>query len=93
VGKVDDFRVGELAPARIPGKDIWQLRRANGTFLPSAPGELHFGLESEVIRCSRHAHEYRPTTGEPLIKGETGRLVRYRVIVEGDRVPVSQRGM
>jgi 3-phenylpropionate/trans-cinnamate dioxygenase ferredoxin subunit len=116
VGRLADFRVGELVPARIPGKDVWLLRRADdqfyaiknscphrpapiclgtvsGTFLPSAPGEHHFGLENEVIRCPRHAHEYVLSTGEPLIRGEKGRLVRYRVMVDDDLVLVSRRGM
>ena len=32
VGAVEDFPVGELRPAGIPGKDVWVLRKPDGSF-------------------------------------------------------------
>jgi 3-phenylpropionate/trans-cinnamate dioxygenase ferredoxin subunit len=63
-----------------------------GTFIPSGPDELHFGLEYEIIRCPHHAHEFMLETGLPFILGETGRLVRYDVTLDGSRVLVSGKG-
>ena len=68
------------------------LGSVEGTYVPSRPGELQFGLEFQIIRCPHHAHEFVLETGLPFIPGETGRLVRYDVVLEGSRVLVSARG-
>jgi nitrite reductase/ring-hydroxylating ferredoxin subunit len=37
-----------------------------GTWLPSAPGELVFGREGEIIACPWHGYEYDLATGAEL---------------------------
>lgn len=37
-----------------------------GTWLPSAPGELRYGREGEILACPWHAYEYDLVTGAEL---------------------------
>jgi nitrite reductase (NADH) small subunit len=37
-----------------------------GTWLPSAPGELIFGREGEILACPWHGYEYDLVTGAEL---------------------------
>ncbi len=32
IGSVDDYPVGRLMPANIPGKDVWVLKKPDGSF-------------------------------------------------------------
>jgi 3-phenylpropionate/trans-cinnamate dioxygenase ferredoxin subunit len=69
------------------------LGRTDGTWLPSAPGELVFGLEHRLIRCPWHGYEYDLETGRALYVPEVrDRIVRYEVRVESGRVLVSLKG-
>ena len=69
------------------------LGRTDGTWLPSSPGELEFGLEHRLIRCPHHGYEYDLETGKALFVPEvTDRIVRYPVRVEDGRVLVSLEG-
>jgi 3-phenylpropionate/trans-cinnamate dioxygenase ferredoxin subunit len=116
VGRVDDFEVGRLTKAEIPGKDIYVLRAADdvwfavkntcphhgaplcfgstaGTWLPTPPGELEFGLENRLIRCPHHGYEYDLETGKAMFVPEvTDRVVRYDVRIEDSRVLVGLAG-
>lgn len=68
------------------------LGRVDGTFVPSRPGELELGCEERMIRCPYHAYEYDLETGRALFVPDVkDRLVRYGVLVEGDRVLVSYK--
>lgn len=68
------------------------MGRVDGTCLPSAPGVYEFGLEFRVIRCPRHGYEFDLETGQQMFSRETRRVVRYEVVVDGDRVLVSSKG-
>ncbi len=57
-----------------------------GTYLPSRPGELRYGLEGEVIRCPWHGWEFDVRNGEALFGTTSKRAVTYPVEVrEGER--------
>lgn len=52
-----------------------------GTMLPSAPGELAYGLELGVLRCPWHGYEFDIVSGDALF-GVTGlRLRTFPVVV------------
>lgn len=51
----------------------------DGTYLPSEPGELVFGLEDRVLRCPWHFWEYDITSGEPLFGIDRRKLRTYDV--------------
>jgi 3-phenylpropionate/trans-cinnamate dioxygenase ferredoxin subunit len=69
------------------------LGHVDGTWLPSAPGELEFGLEYQLIRCPYHAYEYDLEKGCALfIPDVLDRIIRYDVRIENERVLVSLKG-
>ena len=68
------------------------LGATDGTFLPSSPGELTFGMQYEVIRCPNHGWEFGLETGREVFKDTHYRIVRYHVQVLDGRVLVSDRG-
>jgi nitrite reductase (NADH) small subunit len=57
-----------------------------GTMLPSAPGEMSYGLERQVIVCPWHQYEFDMETGAPLFTNLRGRVRTYRVSVLGEDV-------
>lgn len=59
-----------------------------GTMLPSAPGELHYGLRGQVIRCPWHGWEYQVDSGDAVFGISETRLRRFRLEVEGGDVRV-----
>jgi nitrite reductase (NADH) small subunit len=69
------------------------LGTTGGTWLPSAPGELEYGLENRLVRCPWHGYEYDLETGKALfVPAVRDRIVRYQVRIENDRVLVSLKG-
>ncbi len=48
-----------------------------GTYLPSDPGVLLYGLENEIVRCPWHGWEFDVTTGEALFGISSKKLVSY----------------
>jgi 3-phenylpropionate/trans-cinnamate dioxygenase ferredoxin subunit len=51
----------------------------NGTLLPSAPHELVYGLDQQVIRCPWHGWEFDLETGRSLLEPRRYGLKTYRV--------------
>ena len=48
-----------------------------GTFLPSDPHQLVFGMEGRVLRCGWHAWEFDLETGSSLFDPEGRRVKMY----------------
>jgi len=48
-----------------------------GTFLPSAPHELVYGLDGQVLRCGWHAWEFDLETGRSLFDPANQRVKTY----------------
>ena len=57
-----------------------------GTMLPSAPGELEYGLEGWVLRCPWHGWEFDIRTGESVAGVDPRRLKTFVVGVRGEDV-------
>lgn len=51
----------------------------SGTYLPSEPGELIFGMDGRVLQCPWHFYEYDIVTGEPLFGIDRRKLRTYPV--------------
>jgi nitrite reductase/ring-hydroxylating ferredoxin subunit len=60
----------------------------SGTPLPSAAGEIEFGLENRVLRCPWHGYEFDLQTGGALFTTFRGRLRTFHVEVKDSRVIV-----
>ncbi|HJQ46785.1 MAG TPA: Rieske (2Fe-2S) protein [Amycolatopsis sp.] len=65
--------------------------RVGATMLPSAPGELIFGMENEVVRCPWHSLEFSLETGESVFGAAPVSISVYEVTVVGDDLLVSVR--
>ena len=52
-----------------------------GTMLPSAPNQLHYGLDQTVVRCPWHGYEFDLATGQGLFSNETMRVRTFPVTV------------
>jgi nitrite reductase (NADH) small subunit len=59
-----------------------------GTFVPSAPHELVYGLDERVIRCPWHGWEFDLESGRSLLEPARFGLKAYRVTVEDGDVVV-----
>ena len=59
-----------------------------GTFVPSAPHELRYGLDERVLRCPWHGWEFDLETGRPAFGAGTGFTRTYTVQLERGRVQV-----
>ena len=57
-----------------------------GTFLPSSPGELVYGMDKRILRCPWHGWEFDVDTGRSLFQPDDVRVKVYRVHVEDDDV-------
>jgi nitrite reductase (NADH) small subunit len=57
-----------------------------GTMLPSAPHELVYGMQGQVIRCPWHKYEFDLETGRSLHDPERMRVAVYRVLVDNGLV-------
>lgn len=60
-----------------------------GTWPPSAPGELDYDREGEILICPWHGFEYDLRTGEELYRKVPTRLRFYEVIERDAKVYVS----
>jgi nitrite reductase/ring-hydroxylating ferredoxin subunit len=54
-----------------------------GTYLPSDPGVLSFGLEDEIVRCPWHGWEFEVKSGRAVFGISEKRLVRYPTTIRG----------
>jgi nitrite reductase (NADH) small subunit len=54
-----------------------------GTYLPSDPGVLLYGMDNEIIRCPWHGWEFDVRNGEALFGISSKRLVLYPTEVRG----------
>jgi nitrite reductase (NADH) small subunit len=57
-----------------------------GTMLPSAPGELEYGLEGWVLRCPWHGWEYDIRSGRAVADVDPRRLRTFPVSVQDEDV-------
>jgi 3-phenylpropionate/trans-cinnamate dioxygenase ferredoxin subunit len=64
-----------------------------GTMLPSAPGELSYGMENKVLRCPWHGWEYSIEDGSSVGGIDRSRQVTYPVSIEGDDVVIEAKGL
>jgi nitrite reductase (NADH) small subunit len=62
-----------------------------GTMLPSAPGELVYGLEGYVLRCPAHGWEFDVRTGETLFGVDRRRLLTFPVRIEDGEASIVVR--
>jgi nitrite reductase/ring-hydroxylating ferredoxin subunit len=60
--------------------------RVTGTMLPSAPGDMDYGMERRVVTCPWHQYEFDLTSGRPIFTNVRGRVRTYAVDVVGDDV-------
>jgi nitrite reductase/ring-hydroxylating ferredoxin subunit len=60
----------------------------DGTNLPSAWREFHWGRDREIVRCPWHHYEYDAATGRSLAEPDRLRMATYAVVVEQDQVMV-----
>jgi nitrite reductase (NADH) small subunit len=51
----------------------------SGTFLPSAPHELVYGMDQRVLRCPWHGWEFDLESGRSLLEPRRFGLKTYRV--------------
>lgn len=57
----------------------------SGTMLPSDPGEYHFGMQDQVLRCPWHGWEFDLTTGRCLFGVDKTRVAAtYDIEVDED---------
>jgi nitrite reductase (NADH) small subunit len=66
-----------------------------GTWPPSAPGELSYDREGEILICPWHGFEYDLKTGDELYRKVPTRLRFYQVIERDQKIylVVSRRPM
>lgn len=89
---VTRLRTGELKAVRnwCPHKGAPLCRRPlTGTWLPSAPGELAYGREGEVLVCPWHGFEWDINDGRELYRDIPTRLRFYPVAVREGTVYVT----
>ncbi len=55
----------------------------SGTFLPSRPSELDYGLDDQVIRCPWHGWEFDLESGRSLLEPKRFGLRTY-IVTEDD---------
>jgi nitrite reductase/ring-hydroxylating ferredoxin subunit len=53
-----------------------------GTMLPSAAGEVEYGLDDRVLRCPWHGYEFDVTTGLAVFTNFRGKLRTLPAVVE-----------
>ena len=57
-----------------------------GTWPPSAPGDLSYDREGEILVCPWHGFEYDLTTGDELYRKAPTRLRFYEVIERDQKI-------
>jgi nitrite reductase/ring-hydroxylating ferredoxin subunit len=65
------------------------LADLGGTWLPSRPGDIQYGLEGRVLRCIWHGWEFDIQTGRTVAASDRRRLSKFPVRVLGGRVLVT----
>lgn len=63
--------------------------RVTGTMLPSAPGDLAYGMDRRVVSCPWHQYEFDLRSGRPIFTNVRGRARTYSVSVVDDDVYVA----
>jgi nitrite reductase (NADH) small subunit len=58
----------------------------SGTFLPSEPHELRYGLDQRVLRCPWHGWEFDLESGRSLLEPRRYGLRTYRVTEDDGQV-------
>ncbi len=89
----------EIGVIRLPNGEIHAMRNrcphkaapicrglVGGTALPSAPGQLIYGRDGEVVACPWHGFEYDIRSGEELYQAKPTRLRKYPVDIEDGQV-------
>ena len=61
----------------------------SGTALPSAPGELAYGHDGEVLVCPWHGYEFDLNSGTQLYQNDAVKLLMYPAQLRGDSVVVT----
>jgi nitrite reductase (NADH) small subunit len=64
---------------------------ATGTYVPSEPGTLVYGLEGRVLRCPWHGWEYDIATGEALYGVDKRKLATFAVAIDNGSVVLTMR--
>jgi nitrite reductase (NADH) small subunit len=62
-----------------------------GTMLPSASGEMSYGLDGKVLICPWHHYEFSLESGRPLFTDVQGRVRLYEVVIDDGQVYVNLR--
>ena len=78
--------VQNLCPHQLA--EICRYGTLTGTYLPSAPGELEYGMEGRVLRCYRHHWEFDIETGRTIYDPNDLRVKVYPVSVEDGRIVI-----
>lgn len=74
------YAVRNLCPHRgAPVCKGW----VTGTMLPSAPGQLEWGMQGRVLRCPWHRWEFDLETGRTLFDVDRRRLIVYPIMIRG----------
>ena len=61
----------------------------SGTALPSAPGQLAYGHDGQVLVCPWHGYEFDLNTGAQLYLNEPAKLLMYPAQLQGESVVVT----
>lgn len=92
VAKVHDFDACRMRSFRILGRPVGVFRSEDGTLYAMAAGckhqhaDLTTGrIQGHIVTCPRHHWKYDLRTGH-CTEGETGRLRRHGLKIEGDDV-------
>ena len=65
--------------------------RLGGTWPPSAPGTLEFGLDGRVLQCPWHGWEFDLNTGRALFGVSSSRLQIFPAWMEDGQVMIGRR--
>jgi nitrite reductase (NADH) small subunit len=63
-----------------------------GTMLPSASGELEYGMERQILRCPWHGYEFDVRTGDMAFTDKRLRLRTFPVSVQDGMIHVTTPG-
>jgi nitrite reductase (NADH) small subunit len=64
------------------------IGRFGGSWIPTEPGTLEWGLEGRVLQCPWHGWEFDVETGESLFGTSKMRLLTYEAWEENGRIHV-----
>lgn len=92
----------EIGIARLPSGEFRAVRNVcphkgapvckgfiSGTALPSAPGELVYGRDGEVLVCPWHGYEFDLNDGMQLYQSDPSKLLMYPAQLQDDSVVVT----